>query len=927
MVKFNVLTESFIINKDITNQKVVTAEEFDNLMSVSGNVLTFSGSSINLFMDLGAQKSLDKLVYSFTPTSISGLTISYGRDRDSLVSGVLNTVGDTIEVLPTISGYTYPRFFQITHTTDSSTPITLNGIEIYNNEDDIDFGEDGLTESVTVVATANAGYSDVQEILVMNSGTIPTDIYVGVDCHSVDDLQTLEKVELCTTPTGTFQSINDSLSMPDQIPWQWGIFDKVSVTDDNKLKLEDPTITLPEYTLYDEIELVRVSDYELTTYDMIPITFQDGTKVSAVPDGTHRIVFYDPIQNSRTVSSSPAQSPATVYERRGHGLAWDGGDRIYYIFNSTDKQIRYYKISTNTHHILTTTSYYFRASRKLIYLNGSLYITGVRTTAGTETSEGSILLKVDVNTLIETQLTSAPENANPFYTHLAYLNGYIYATFEINSRLYRYNVSTNMWQQMQDLPASNNTKCLFSNNRDGYIWAEQANSFYRFYPVTGQWESSPIIVDTVTSRSVLIGGVCVEDSFIIYQDTTSVYTLTQAIVIGDVPPPSLSITVSGTWTSPIFRLDQTENYHKLLLDYNIDSGAEFKFDNSIGVDNYEFRGSDSPPAADSLIENFDEEIDPDAYLTETLDDNTVITSSGGSLTFGHNYIDNTETPYNAGYLYFGFPLNTTNIMQYKFEWNPASNRISGTERSKFYLVPFLDSLETGDIAKRDPYDLTRTGNDYVIITFGASTDSGGQFTNISVYNGSTTVNYPIQASTGNFYEVNWVINWDTGDYDLYFRGDLLGSGIISQNRIALLKSQHSYEFYSGSSGVDFQDKFRFLTISRVGNNPVEEPNLAVPVHVEDPLFGINGSLKWFPVTVNSSLIPKNKYVQVRFTLRSLGIEPEATISALRFPVVMVLENVQPGETKPIYIRYNFPSANELSTNVINLKAWMYTDKL
>jgi hypothetical protein len=230
---------------------------------------------------------------------------------------------------------------------------------------------------------------------------------------------------------------------------------------------------------------------------------------------------------------------------------------------------------------------------------------------------------------------------------------------------------------------------------------------------------------------------------------------------------------------------------------------------------------------------------------------------------------------------------------------------------------------------RDEDTYERAEGNYLRIRFGQNTDASGNFTRLRFYNGNTTVLYPINAYSGRYYEVILNVNWDNLTYKLFFDGGLVGSGSVPGATRDNIGSQHSFEFFSIADGVTSREKFKHFTVSRVGNVADEDYGTSgIPVHLDDPLFGTNGSLPWIPVTVNSALIPQYKYIQFKLTFKANQVyEDLFRVLNLYFPKVIKLEDVPSGGSKEVYLRYNFDPSNNLVTKQLYLKAWMFTDKL
>lgn len=933
MVKLNLLTESFIVNSGVAGQRIVNAQEMEGLITQSGNVLTFSGSKVSLLFDLGYQKDVDRFKYSFTPTSLSGITVKYGRSQNDLFTGAPSIVGNSIEVLPTQSGYTYPRYFYLLHDTPSGSPITLSGITILNNDTTVDFGTSGTVSSITITPVDGVeGFSDVQEVAVFNDGSIPADIYVSVDTYGLSS-DIFDKIEIAPTATGTFRSINEDMTMPDSIPWEWGDFTlHTSLTDDNKLTMVDTSatsiaLTVGQATVFNSPSIQTFNNNAITAKD------SNGEDVFVTTDQNNRMCLFHARKGTVLIGSNPSVIPSAIEEQRGHGIAWDGNNRIYYMNNSSDQTVRYYQISTNTHHTLTTVPFFVRATRFLTVASGKLYIGGGLSSAGTSTSVGTQFWELDLNTLVSTQKTSLPQTPSAINAKWGYLNGFIYHTFSSSTNFWRYNIALNAWQALAVLPSAENSVMgvmpSVSENLIYVVIDDNSNELYSYNPATNIF-TGPLFTSInasipFTAESCALGA---SDSILFSKEDQTGSLPFSLMPIKPVPDPVLSTSFSGNWISPVIKLDNTENYHRLLLDYTHSGINSFlKADSGISVDNFEFRGSNTPPSADNFIEDFDEALDADAFIAQGLNEFTVVAVSGGALTFSHDFQNATDTPLNRGYLYFSLPITSAGKIQYKFWWKPTSKGTIGTANwSAFYIVPFLNTVDDGTVPDRNPDSLRRTAADYIYLRFGTNTDANGIYTAIGVNNGSSTTNHAINATAGSYYEVTFILDWDTGNYTLYFAGAQVGTGTIPLIQMIKMDGQHSYEFYSTSDNIDSQEQFKKLTINRIGTIPIEDDNIAIPVHIQDPLFGRTGSLQWFPTTVNSALIPKFKYVQFRLTFRSNGIFRTPTVNTVKFPVVLKLDQVPVGGSKSFFLRYNFPVSNSINTTTAFIKAWMATDK-
>jgi hypothetical protein len=926
MAEFNLLKDSFIQNVSVSgNFRELNSEEIDKLITVSGSVLTLSGEVMKLWMDLGAQKSVKNLTYYLSPVSASGLTVEYGRDLGDYTVGTVITGSSTLTVEPTISGYTFPRYFQLTHSVASgSTPITINGLEVINTEDEVNYGNSGTLESISLVGDLVGGYSEVTEVPIVNSGTVPSDIYTTLDTSFIDN-SLLENFELATTSTGTFRNFNLALEIPTTIPWEWGIFENTTI-EDEALKAIDPNNILPDFQIGEERQLISEnSNAAQNDSHTENAADPDGNPVLARLNNDHSISFTNPLRNTRTTSTTPSYTPSDDNERKYADLAWDGDDCMYFLSGKDDQKIQKYEISTNTFSQLTVTGSYNRRSRAVAYYDGYLYLGGGQSSAGSSSDTSDQFWKYRISDGTEEQLNSLWTNTNTAPKFVVLDTNLYYITGDTDQKFYKFDLVNEVWTQLANHPVTFPDD-LSPNFTENEIWLSDSSGAYSYDILTNTWSTARVVeFEEPTNPTSFVNGVVgIEDS-VFCGSTYSISIETWMKVLDETPEQNLGLAISGSWISPVFKVDSPNDFHRILLYVNALAGAEVKFDESIGVENYQIRGSDSSPSAENTFQNFGESLDPDEFVTGILSD-TAIVSSGNELTFSHAEEGNN---YNTGYVYYGFPLNTQGEMQYKFWWSPPTDRLAGSEHySRFYIVPYLDILGGSSVPDRNPNTLERLGGNYIYLQYGDQNDSQGSFSKLTLYNGVSTQDFSISAESGRYYEVTFIINWENGSYKLYFDSNLISTGTIPLISISELGSQHSYELFSAGETVNFEEKYKYLTVNRVGLEAYQEADIfAIPMHRSDPLFGEQGSLDWTPITVNSPILPKTAYIQMKLTLRSTGGVDSPVVEQVKFPYVLKLEDVAAGESSPVYVRYLFPAANDFSTNTLRLRSWMATDKL
>lgn len=922
MAEFNILTESFIINTSgVGNVYDLNSSEVTDLLNQS-STLTLSGVTISLLMDLGAQKDVDRLDYSFTPVSTSGVTISYGRELSNLIPGSVSPIGQTLRVLPTTSGFDYPRYFKIQHVIPSGVPTNLTGLSVFNNDADLNFGEDGTLTSFPLVGEANAE-NVVYELYVKNDGVIPTDIFVSLETDGLS-IETIEKFTLSPTPTGVFLNFDLDVEVPTTIPWEWGFFENMTISSDNKISVTNPSNAAALVNVGNTINLTDLGG-NAAGAKIIEAKNINGNSVVVSQRTNHAFNFTNIFTNTRTVTSAPTHyTIANIQEQENLHPAWDGNDKIYYLNGQATAQVQVYTISTNTHSTaLTGLSFYNRYAKTLFYDNGDLIVMGALAVPSTPSAIGNLCFRVNIQTGQETPLQNMPAAFLDKFHQFAPAPGAIYyIRGTTNSSFYRYNIATDQWDTLANIPSTGFQGGLAYNAVNNTVRTIRDDDVYEYQISIGAWNNTPLFTEmfsNVETTAILFG------SSIYYEAGMSSNNTHRAKVLKvPVQLANLNTAISGSWTSPVFRVEQQENFRRILAELTNEDSIDVNF-NNLAAPTFQVRGSDEPPAADNLVENFLVPLDQDRWATGVFGDVT-LTSTDGLLKFSH---DANGSSFTSGFILLGLPLGSSNKMQYKFWWNPGTNKLSGsTTFSALYIAPFLDVIFSGKVPVRSADTNQRTADNYVYLKLGGNSDSGGSIRSLEFYNGSSTSVFSVYAGSGSFYEVALSIDWVSGAYTVDFAGAQVGSGTIPGFRLAQLNPQHTVEIFSAAQTVDSDEKFKYFTINRVGLEPSSTTDRAFPVHRDDPLYGKNGSLEFRTTSMNSPLLPKTEYLQFRFTMSTLLAAPERTpgIASLKFPPVIKLENVGVGESKPVYFKYDFDSANTSSSLELRLKAWMFTDK-
>lgn len=103
---------------------------------------------------------------------------------------------------------------------------------------------------------------------------------------------------------------------------------------------------------------------------------------------------------------------------------------------------------------------------------------------------------------------------------------------------------------------------------------------------------------------------------------------------------------------------------------------------------------------------------------------------------------------------------------------------------------------------------------------------------------------------------------------------------------------------------------------------IQTANHVLPLET-DPVWGTNGSLGWKKAPISGYFLPKTKYHQARYTLRTTvsGQSPELTSVVIPKPVV--LTDIHKGDTADLFIRTNFTGNEDPNYYATKIRAWWY----
>lgn len=91
--------------------------------------------------------------------------------------------------------------------------------------------------------------------------------------------------------------------------------------------------------------------------------------------------------------------------------------------------------------------------------------------------------------------------------------------------------------------------------------------------------------------------------------------------------------------------------------------------------------------------------------------------------------------------------------------------------------------------------------------------------------------------------------------------------------------------------------------------------------IEDPVWGVGGSLGWKEVNVNGYFLPKNKYHQVEYTLHTNSSGTTPVINEIVMAPTIKISDIPSKSSRDFYIRSSIPSSGNVEDYDARLKCW------
>jgi len=239
-------------NTQVGNVPLSTAQILPITQTTSANSVTLFGTDVLcLDCDLGARVKIDEIRYYFSSSSVSGTVADsinfYHKNEDFDVYLSLETFIEFSYYYTTItSGTSAPRYLRMVHTiSGTSISGTVNGFQVMNDDDTVDFGTDGsdLLESFDV--DLESVTEEIRPVYIYNDGEVSANAYVSLEPQktAIDEIL--------------------SISVSSDGPWY------NTTQEDNVISGEDIWDTgnyVDTVNVFEQLELATVSGIDVGTY-------------------------------------------------------------------------------------------------------------------------------------------------------------------------------------------------------------------------------------------------------------------------------------------------------------------------------------------------------------------------------------------------------------------------------------------------------------------------------------------------------------------------------------------------------------------------------------------------------------------------------------------------------------------------------------
>jgi len=221
-MNYNLAENSNLYTDDLVGNVLFSPSDIVDTVNLVGSFYLSGDDVLCLECDLGSRIKTEQIRYYFSSTEASGTvssSIEFYYKNDSVDSySLLDTNIGAGFYYTTVSSTSAPRYVRLIHTINgTSVSGTVVGFSIYNEDDTVDFGSDGTTESFVASTSVLGGSDEIKTIPIYNDGPIKATAYVIVEPQGTD---VDELVTISTTSGGPWVGVKENAQIiADENSW------------------------------------------------------------------------------------------------------------------------------------------------------------------------------------------------------------------------------------------------------------------------------------------------------------------------------------------------------------------------------------------------------------------------------------------------------------------------------------------------------------------------------------------------------------------------------------------------------------------------------------------------------------------------------------------------------------------------------------
>lgn len=219
---------------------ILSLSELIDINDSIGAGIAVSSGTLYIDCDLGSRVHLDQIRYYTTGSGVTASNISFYYKNESFESFTgLTTYDSGSYFYTTMSGYSAPRYIKIKHIITSSSGTFVNGLVIQNNENYVDFGENGDRTAYNINTSIENESSQINTVAVYNSSSklASAKVFIEPQNSAIDDM-----LFISDSASGPWYGVyRDEDKVAGSSLWNTGTTDNTEIVS-NVLKLESGSI-------------------------------------------------------------------------------------------------------------------------------------------------------------------------------------------------------------------------------------------------------------------------------------------------------------------------------------------------------------------------------------------------------------------------------------------------------------------------------------------------------------------------------------------------------------------------------------------------------------------------------------------------------------------------------------------------------------